>query len=208
MLVTVLLVMIILPRQVFASNSISQTIQISDAIESTDTSDEQGESNNSNSDDGINSETDLETNGNNIDPISNEIRLKIEDTYIYDGMTKAYKDGYEPEVKDGEAKIVLPIIADDNTDIKEITVTPNLGDAASSPFIYKNYQKTFKATEESVQATNEKKQVFLVSYTFALNNDRMNGTYPVLFDMTARAGNMNITQSFTVYVRITDMFKT
>lgn len=133
-----------------------------------------------------------------------DIRLKIEDTHIYSGMEKAYKDGYEPEIKDDQVHIVLPVAADESGRIETITVTPDLGDTTASPFVYKNYQKSFKATDEIVDSGKEKQHVFLVDYTFALNSGRMNGIYPVIFNVAASDGYMNLSQSFTVYVRITD----
>ena len=40
--------------------------------------------------------------------IENTGRLKIEDTGVYKGMTKAYKDGYEPVASDG--KVIFPVL--------------------------------------------------------------------------------------------------
>lgn len=139
--------------------------------------------------------------------IENTGRLKIEDTGVYKGMTKAYKDGYEPVALDEKVTIVLPIIANSDK-MSELTVTPNLGDTSSSPFVYKNYQKTFKETEETVNGSQQKRKVFLISYTFELSDERSNGTYPVVFDITGDGEGAELQQSFTVYVRIMDAVST
>ncbi len=159
------------------------------------------------SSDHFDDETD-ETEGKDPNEAADSVgRLKIEDTGIYTGMTKAYKDGYEPVVSDGKVSIVLPIIINGGGRVSELTVTPNLGDTASSPFVYKNYQKTFKETEEIVDGEKEKRRVFLISYDFALSDERTNGNYPVIFDITGNGDGSELTQSFTVYVRITDQIQ-
>lgn len=98
---------------------------------------------------------------------------------------------------------MLPIIASSDK-MSELTVTPNLGDTSSSPFVYKNYQKTFKETEETINGNQQKRKVFLISYTFELSDQRSNGTYPVVFDITGDGEGAELQQSFTVYVRIMD----
>ena len=55
-----------------------------------------------------------------------------------------------------------------------------------------------------MNGTKDKKQVFLVSYTFPLKSDRKKGTYPVVFDVSAKADGQEIQQSFTLYVTIKD----
>ena len=82
-------------------------------------------------------------------------------------MEKAYKDGYEPTVSDDKVQMVLPLVTEDMEAVSSITVTPELGDTSSAPFVYKNYQKTFKATEETVNGTKDKKKVFLVKLYFS-----------------------------------------
>lgn len=136
-------------------------------------------------------------------PDGAEKNTEIENTGVYKGMTKAYKDGYEPVASDGKVIIVLPIIASSDK-MSELTVTPNLGDTSSSPFVYKNYQKTFKETEETINGNQQKRKVFLISYTFELSDQRSNGTYPVVFDITGDGEGAELQQSFTVYVRIMD----
>ena len=152
-------------------------------------------------------QTETEMNQGESDQTESEqaaVKFQIDDTHIYEGMEKAYKDGYEPTVADDKVQMVLPLVAEDMKAVSSVTVTPNLGDTGTAPFVYKNYQKTFKATEEKVNGTKDKKQVFLVSYTFPLKSDRKNGTYPVVFDVSAKADGQEIQQSFTLYVTIKD----
>ena len=116
-------------------------------------------------------QTETEKNQSESDQTESEqaaAKFQIDDTHIYEGMEKAYKDGYEPTVADDKVQMVLPLVAEDMKAVSSVTVTPNLGDTGTAPFVYKNYQKTFKATEEKVNGTKDKKQVFLVSYTFPL----------------------------------------
>ena len=67
--------------------------------------------------------------------------LRIDDENVYDGMDKAYKNGYTPTVKNGTATIVLPLVCKRSDSENAIMVTPGLGNPSSSPFVYKNYQK-------------------------------------------------------------------
>lgn len=118
-------------------------------------------------------QTETEKNQSESDQTESEqaaAKFQIDDTHIYEGMEKAYKDGYEPTVADDKVQMVLPLVTEDMKAVSSVTVTPNLGDTGTAPFVYQNYQKTFKATEEKVNGTKDKKQVFLVSYTFPLKS--------------------------------------
>lgn len=129
-------------------------------------------------------QTETEKNQSESDQTESEqaaAKFQIDDTHIYEGMEKAYKDGYEPTVADDKVQMVLPLVTEDMKAVSSVTVTPNLGDTGTAPFVYQNYQKTFKATEEKV-----------------------NGTYPVVFDVSAKADGQEIQQSFTLYVTIAD----
>lgn len=124
--------------------------------------------------------------------------LKIDDKNLYDGMEKPYKSGYAPAIKNGKAIIVLPLLAEGNPG--KLTVTPNLGDASSAPFVFKNYQKTIGQTEQKINGTEETKKIYYIRFDLPLAKSRMNGTYPVLIDVAGK----DISQSFTTYVTIKD----
>ena len=146
-----------------------------------------------------------------ITPINQVVQLQIDDSNIYAGMDRAYKDGYVPQIVDGTVTLVLPLLANGNIQGNRITVTPNLGDTASSPIQYKNYQKTFSLADNPVNVTGiEGEEIqtvssYLVRFDFPLRADRQNGTYPIVLDIQATDENGNqIIQSYNCFVTITD----
>ena len=144
-------------------------------------------------------------------PVYQVVAFQIDDSNIYDGMDRAYKDGYVPQITDGTVTLVLPLLANGNIQGNRITVTPNLGDTASSPIQYKNYQKTFSLADNPVNVTGaESEEIhtvssYLVRFDFPLRADRKNGTYPIVLDIQATDENGNqIIQSYNCFVTITD----
>ena len=132
------------------------------------------------------------------------VELEIDNEHIYDGMDKAYKDGYIPTVKDGVATIVVPLLASGEIKDNTITVTPGLGDTSSSPFVYSNYQKDILLTDNAVTGGITVSS-YLVRFDIPLVKNRYIGVYPVSIDITAMSANgAQIQKSFTVYVTITD----
>ena len=131
--------------------------------------------------------------------------LEIDDENVYEGMDKAYKNGYTPIVKDGKATVVVPLITDGKIKDDIITVTPGLGDTSSSPFVYKNYQRTVNLIDNAVEE-GTKVSSYLVRFDFLLSSERYNGVYPVTIDVQAQAeeDGSPIQQQFTTYVTITD----
>ena len=133
------------------------------------------------------------------------VSLSIDNTNVYSGMGKAYKDGYAPIVSKGVATVVLPLIADSDIQDSAVTVTPGLGDTSSSPFVYKNYEKTVKIQDNAVNNSAATVPSYLVSFSFALADGRINGVYPVTIDVSGQDTDGNaIKKSFTCYVTITD----
>ncbi|WP_062106743.1 COG1361 family protein [Bacillus niameyensis] len=131
--------------------------------------------------------------------------LAIDDKHVYEGMDKAYQNGYSPQVKNGIATIVLPLITKDTIKENTITVTPNLGDPASSPFTFKNYQKKVSLKKNKVNKGAATISSYLIRFDLALSSARMNGVYPVEIQIEAEAETGNqIQQSFTSYITITD----
>lgn len=130
--------------------------------------------------------------------------LEIDNMHIFDGMDKAYKDGYLPTVKDGKATVVLPLVSNGEIKNNTISVTPDLGDTASSPFVYSNYQKTINR-QDNLVAGGAKVSSFLIRFDFPLVSDRYNGVYPVTINVQAQAADGTpIQQTFTTYITITD----
>jgi hypothetical protein len=133
------------------------------------------------------------------------VSLSIDNSNVYDGMDAAYKDGYTPIVQDGVANVVVPLVADGEIKGSTITVTPGLGDTASSPFVYKNYQKTVTLQNNTVNGGTATVPSYLVSFSFSLSSGRIHGVYPVTVDVQGTDTNGNtIQQTFTSYVTITD----
>jgi hypothetical protein len=131
------------------------------------------------------------------------VKLAIDNAHIYEGMDKAFKDGYIPSVKDGKAIIVLPLVASGEIAQNAITVTPDLG-GATSPFEYKNYQKTVRLADNAV-AGGTTVSSYLVRFDLPLIKNRYNGVYPVIINVEAQcADGVAIQQTFTTYVTITD----
>ncbi|MCD8117304.1 MAG: hypothetical protein LUE21_09380 [Oscillospiraceae bacterium] len=141
---------------------------------------------------------------------SGVVTLSIDDENIYEGMDKAYKDGYVPQVADGMVTVVLPLIASGALQSDQLTVTPSLGDTSSTPIVYKNYQKTFYLADNPVNPDSDGNATgtvssYLVSFQMELDEDRQNGTYPVTLDVSAQTEDgTEVTASFTCYITITD----
>ena len=132
------------------------------------------------------------------------VSIEIDNLHIYEGMDKAYEDGYTPTVKDGKVTVVLPLISTGEIMGNTIHVTPGLGDTASTPFVYSNYQKTVSRQNNAVVGGGVVPS-FLVRFDFSLTSGRYNGVYPVLIDVQAQAADGSpIQQTFTTYVTITD----
>jgi len=130
--------------------------------------------------------------------------FSVDNINLYDGMENTYKDGYMPSVKDGTVIVVLPLIANGNIKGNIIAAALDLGDTATSPFVYKNYQKTismqYNATSEGITVAT-----YLVRFDLPLASGRVNGVYPVTIQIQAQGTDGSpIQQAFTSYVTIAD----
>lgn len=130
--------------------------------------------------------------------------LALENENIYQGMDKAYKNGYQPVISKNKVQIILPLCLTKEEEVDSVQAVLNLGAVENTPFLYKNYVKTVKKNKEKVNGTEEEKEVFLVSFQVDLKKDRLNGTYPVTIEVSYSVLEKTIRQTFTVYVRITD----
>lgn len=137
------------------------------------------------------------------------LSFSVDNDHIYAGMDKSYAEGYTPVVYKGAdskkyAKIILPLIASDSVQGDTITVVPGLGETASSPFVYKNYQKTVSLADNALSAGGTFR-CYLVVLDLELVSGRANGVYPVTIDVQAAGmDGTPASQSFTCYVTITD----
>ena len=139
------------------------------------------------------------------DVSSETVFFGIDNENIYPGMNAAYKDGYIPTVKNGTVSVVLPILAFGEIQNNEITVTPNLGATGNSPFVYSNYQNTVALSQHKVNGGDTEKEAYLFSIDIPLTAGRYNGVYPITLNVEGRSTTgMPVTQTFTVYVTISD----
>lgn len=121
--------------------------------------------------------------------------LYIDTTGIYDGMTMSYAQGYVPKISGGNALFVLPLKSSD-ADISAITVTPLIGTDKNTPFAYGNYE--FNVAPDA-------NGVFVIRLTLPLRANRVNGTYPVIFQCRyTDSQGVARTQEFPIYLSITD----
>ena len=131
--------------------------------------------------------------------------LTIDTENIYDGMDKAYEDGYVPRTENGFMYIVLPMLSNGNIYQNRIKVSLGLGSGASSPFVMANYEKTFELETVTPKNSNEEKELFLIEFTVRLSSERINGVYPVAVNISGYDDSgMPIDCSYTIYVTITD----
>ncbi len=131
--------------------------------------------------------------------------LTIDTENIYDGMDKAYEDGYVPRTENGFMYIVLPMLSNGNIYQNRIKVSLGLGSGASSPFVMANYEKTFELETVTPKNSNEEKELFLIEFTVRLSSERINGVYPVAVNISGYDDSGTpIDCSYTIYVTITD----
>ena len=131
--------------------------------------------------------------------------FSIDNNNVYKDMNKAYKDGYMPTIQNNRAIIILPLIPNGEISQNTIKATPNLGDPATSPFVFKNYQKTVLLQNNEINNTKETVSSYYVRFELELSATRLNGTYPIVLEIEAEDKNRNkITQAFTSYITITD----
>ena len=131
--------------------------------------------------------------------------LEIDTENIYEGMDKAYEDGYVPKISNGMIYLVLPLLSNGEIYKDEIKVSLDLGASSSSPFEIANYEKTFELEKVKPKNSEEKVELFLVTFDVKLSSSRTNGVYPVTvnvagFDDSGAAINC----TYTLYVTITD----
>lgn len=131
--------------------------------------------------------------------------LEIDTENIYEGMTKAYEDGYVPTIKDGYMSLVLPLIPSGAVHNHRVKVSLSLGSSTSSPFVIANYEKVFEL-ETIVPVNNDTPQkLFLIHFDLKMSAERRDGVYPVTVNVSGydEVGNA-IACIYTIYVTITD----
>ena len=131
--------------------------------------------------------------------------LEIDTKNIYDGMDKAYEDGYVPKISNGMMYLVLPLLSNGEIHDNEIKVSLNLGSSSSSPFEIANYEKTFELEEVKPKNSEKEVELFLVEFDVKLSSSRTNGVYPVVVNVSGYDDSGSaINCTYTLYVTITD----
>lgn len=131
--------------------------------------------------------------------------LEIDTENIYDGMDKAYEDGYVPKISNGMMYLVLPLLSNGELHDNEIKVSLYLGSSSSSPFEIANYEKTFALKKVTPKNSEKKVELFLVQFDVKLSSSRTNGVYPVVVNVSGYDDSGSaIDCSYTLYVTITD----
>ena len=134
-----------------------------------------------------------------------EAALHIDNQNVYEGMTKPYKNGYQPVCENGRVNIVLPLVSDGKLKNNRLTAAVDLGATENSPFVFKTYEKDFTCKPETINGTQETKEVFLVSFSLDLNKKRTNGVYPIVINVSATdESGQEVQKTFTTYVTIKD----
>lgn len=138
--------------------------------------------------------------------VQEALKLVIDNQNRYTGMDKTYSDGYTPTVANGAVQVVLPLLCK-NGSLKneELSVSVNLGDSSTMPFVNRNYNKTVRQQTVTTLDGITIDGVYLVEAVFDLKSNRINGSYPVVFTVAGvdEAGT-SVEQSFAIYVNISD----
>lgn len=122
--------------------------------------------------------------------------LSIETSRKYSSMEQPYKNGYSPKIKNNRVKIILPLIASEKLKGNQLTAAVDFGTTENSPFVYKNYEKTFPCGKDGV---------YCVEFTLNMLKTRYNGIYPVTVNVSAKTEKgIEVAQTFTIYVAVTD----
>lgn len=106
--------------------------------------------------------------------------LKIDDQYSDETMGGLnYSNGYAPVQSGDTVSVVLPLtLAGADPVTNDIVITPDLGDPATSPFVFNNYQQT-----GHLDANNR----YIGRFTLALKQNRYAGSYPIVFTVSYAA---------------------
>ena len=131
--------------------------------------------------------------------------LYVDNQHIYEGMDRSYEQGYIPQIAEGKAKVVLPLVLDGGALKDELNITFDFGDPGSSPFVFQNYNKTIKLQQNTVVGSSEKVEAYLLTVDLTLFESRVNGSYPVVVNVEwLTKDNISYKEEFTIFVTILD----
>lgn len=122
--------------------------------------------------------------------------LKIDDQYTDETMGGLnYSNGYAPVQSGDNVSVVLPLkLAGAELVTSDIVITPDLGDTAKSPFVFRNYQQTGHLDANTP---------YVGRFTLSLKSGRYAGSYPIVFNVSyTNAAKETVEQPFTVYTTV------
>lgn len=122
--------------------------------------------------------------------------LKIDDQYTDETMGGLnYSNGYAPVQSGDNVSVVLPLkLAGAELVTSDIVITPDLGDTAKSPFVFRNYQQTGHLDANTP---------YVGRFTLSLKSGRYAGSYPIVFNVSyTNAAKETVEQPFTVYATV------
>ncbi len=134
--------------------------------------------------------------------------LIIDTRNRYEDMDKTWDQGYVPKVSTSAAQVVLPLVLNPQSGVTAIaqdtlTVRPDYGDPAGSPFVFQNTEKRVRLADHAINGAGGTKQAWLLSFRLPLEKHRVNGRYPVTLHVSyTLPDGVAATQDFTVYVTI------
>lgn len=126
--------------------------------------------------------------------------LAIDTEHVYPDMDKSYANGYTPMVTQKDARILLPLVGNIDTDTISVTAKlPADGPFAAQELSFDVVENTYDV--QSADGTDGSAKAFLIDCTVPLNRTVYNGTYFVRF--IVRYDNSE-EQAFSIQVSITE----
>lgn len=132
-------------------------------------------------------------------------KLLIDNENRYEHMDRAYQDGYDPEVTEDAVRILLPLTSESRVKDDRLRVSFDLGDPGSSPFAFRNYDRTVSLKKHSVNGGKEETNSWLIDVEIPLISDYQGGRYPIAITVSGQwEDGSTISQEFLLYVTVSE----
>lgn len=130
-----------------------------------------------------------------------KVYLGIDTVHTYETMSGPFSQGYIPAVEGDTVHLAVPFTASGKIKDNQLTVGLDLG--ADGPFVYANYQKNVE--KKMYTFGEEQTETYLYLCDIGLDQDRMNGKYPV----TVKAAGYTeqgreVKLEYRIFITITD----
>lgn len=130
--------------------------------------------------------------------------ISIDAMNVYENMDRSFNDGYLPTANKNEAVVVLPLLCSSQLQGGALTVSANLGEPDSAPFVFRNYEKTVRLAEHKLPG-GKTAWCYLAVFRLELKKERYIGAYPVTFSVKGMdLGGTPVGGDFSVYVSVND----